>query len=63
MCKSYFAEHYCCLQFIFIYNDIQDNNQKQKNFLKITNSGAATQQWVVRFMFFFFFKKFDIACS
>ena len=38
----YFAEHYCCLQFISIYNNIQDNKQKLQNFLKITNSGAAT---------------------
>ena len=44
------ALHYCCLQFIYIYNNIQDNNQKQQNFLKITNSGAATQQRVVRFI-------------
>ena len=44
---SYFAEHYCCLQFISIYNNIQDNNQKQQNFLKITDSGVATQQRVV----------------
>ena len=29
-------------------NNIQDNNQNQQNFLKITNSGAATHQRVVR---------------
>ena len=29
------------------YNNIQDSNQKLQNFLKITNSGAATQQQVV----------------
>ena len=34
ICTSYFAEHYCCFQFISIYNNIQDNNQKQQNFLK-----------------------------
>ena len=27
-----------------------NNNQKQQNFLKITNSGAATQQQVVQFV-------------
>ena len=36
-----------------IYNNIQDNNQKQQNFFKITNSGAATQQQVVRFVWKF----------
>ena len=33
-----------------MYNNIQDNNQKQQNFLKITNSGAATQQRAVQFI-------------
>ena len=33
ICRSYFAEHYCCLQFIAIYNSIQDN-QKRQNFFK-----------------------------
>ena len=37
-------------QFISIYNNIQDNNQKQQNFLKITNLGATTQQRVVQFI-------------
>ena len=39
--------------FIFIYNNIQDNNQKQQNFLKIINSGAATQQPIDRFIWKF----------
>ena len=37
------------LSLSIIYS-IQDNNQKQQNFLKITNSGAATQQPVVQFI-------------
>ena len=33
---------FCSLQFISIYNNIHDNIQEQQNFLKITNSEAAT---------------------
>ena len=50
ICRSYFAEHNCCLQFISIYDSIQDNNQKMQNFLKITNFRAAIQQRFVGFV-------------
>lgn len=35
---SKFAEHDCCLKFIFIYNNLQNNNQKLGKKLKIDNN-------------------------
>lgn len=36
ICRSYFVDQYCCLQFISNHNNIQYNNQRKlKAFLKI----------------------------
>ena len=47
ICRSYFAIHYWCFQFISIYNNIKDNNQNQMLHRAQLYTTAEVEPWTV----------------